>query len=352
MWMKLVLTALVLVCTPLSVALALETEDFETAGDETKFVEHWKNQGTPTFTALVPGEVDQALQVGFAWSSPTGSWKYSPGATDYMMGEGTVGADMRLQYYSDATWGNASHTAGLLLKTFADDGAGNDGGYVVNLYVEGTNLKMRIGCHDHPSGSTANWEYLHDDVVHSNYVDTVLMSDLAEPGDGTRVDLGWFNVLADVSVVNDTQLQIDVDVTLPDDSVVEASFTDAGTNAYVGDGLVGVVHRQTYSIFSEYDNFVAGVAEAQCLMGDANGDGKVGIADLSALADNYGKTSATWRMGDFNDDGVVGIADLSALADNYGAIGDPCDPAAMIVPEPATLALLALGGAALLRRRR
>ncbi|HET6429423.1 MAG TPA: hypothetical protein VFJ30_13495, partial [Phycisphaerae bacterium] len=37
------------------------------------------------------------------------------------------------------------------------------------------------------------------------------------------------------------------------------------------------------------------------LPGDANRDGQVGIADLSAVADNYGMNSgATWEQGDFN----------------------------------------------------
>ncbi|MHC4715865.1 MAG: glycoside hydrolase family 113 [Planctomycetota bacterium] len=79
--------------------------------------------------------------------------------------------------------------------------------------------------------------------------------------------------------------------------------------------------------------------------GDANYDGKVGIADLGALADSYGLTTgANWMKGDFNLDGQVGIADLAALADNYGKSSGG-------VPEPATLALLAIVGAALIRRR-
>jgi hypothetical protein len=81
-------------------------------------------------------------------------------------------------------------------------------------------------------------------------------------------------------------------------------------------------------------------------VGDANLDHQVGIADLSALADNYGSAPAHWRDGDFNDDGIVGIADLSALADHYGA------GSGAAVPEPMTLALLAAGALIGLRRRR
>ena len=73
--------------------------------------------------------------------------------------------------------------------------------------------------------------------------------------------------------------------------------------------------------------------------GDANLDGKVGIADLGALADNYGlEVGAGWAQGDFSGDGKVGIADLGALADNYGLGGQA---GAGRVPEPMMLSLLA-----------
>ena len=85
--------------------------------------------------------------------------------------------------------------------------------------------------------------------------------------------------------------------------------------------------------------------------GDANQDGKVGLADLMALADNYGRTgAATWSHGDFTSDGSVGLSDLYVLADHYG--DEPGLEAT--VPEPATLALLAAGvlGIAVRKRRR
>ncbi len=83
------------------------------------------------------------------------------------------------------------------------------------------------------------------------------------------------------------------------------------------------------------------------IMGDATLDDKVGLADLMALADNYGlKTGGTWIKGDFNFDGEVGLADLAALADNYGAGADTS------VPEPTVAIFLIAGVATLWRRRR
>ncbi|MFP4052643.1 MAG: PEP-CTERM sorting domain-containing protein [Phycisphaerae bacterium] len=84
--------------------------------------------------------------------------------------------------------------------------------------------------------------------------------------------------------------------------------------------------------------------------GDASLDGKVSLADLSALAGNWNSTTATWDEGDFTGDGKVSLADLSALAGNWNAgvsgVGN------VAVPEPTTLCLLALGSLAAIRRRR
>jgi len=77
--------------------------------------------------------------------------------------------------------------------------------------------------------------------------------------------------------------------------------------------------------------------------GDATADGIVGIADLSLLAGNYGRTDMGFLGGDFNGDGVVGIADLAALADTYTS---------STVPEPSSMALLTLAAATFVRRRR
>ncbi|MFI4861409.1 MAG: PEP-CTERM sorting domain-containing protein [Phycisphaerales bacterium JB063] len=84
------------------------------------------------------------------------------------------------------------------------------------------------------------------------------------------------------------------------------------------------------------------------LAGDLNGDGFVGAADLDVLLANWGDSVSAGSLidGDPSGDGVVGQADLQIVRDAWGNGAPP--PA---VPEPTALALIGLGGLALMRRR-
>ena len=83
-------------------------------------------------------------------------------------------------------------------------------------------------------------------------------------------------------------------------------------------------------------------------MGDVNLSGLVDDDDLSLLLANW-NIGTTWGTGDLNENGTVNDDDLSLLLANWG-LGGSAAPQA--VPEPATLLLVALGGLALIRRRR
>ena len=83
--------------------------------------------------------------------------------------------------------------------------------------------------------------------------------------------------------------------------------------------------------------------------GDVNGDGSVSGADLTAIITNWGMTGALYNQGDLNGDGTVSGADYSEVITNWGQSSPPESPAA--TPEPATLALLIMGGLAALIRK-
>jgi PEP-CTERM motif len=93
-------------------------------------------------------------------------------------------------------------------------------------------------------------------------------------------------------------------------------------------------------------------AGSPLLDGDYNGDGFVGVDDLNLVLVNWNTSPAPGDLlsGEGTGDGFVGVDDLNIVLVNWNNGTPPAAGAA--IPEPASLALLGMGGMAMLRRRR
>ena len=81
--------------------------------------------------------------------------------------------------------------------------------------------------------------------------------------------------------------------------------------------------------------------------GDANGDGRVDINDLTIVLARFGQsTGMNWSTGDFIGDGTVDVNDLTIVLANYGQTAGAAGIKA--VPEPSSVVLLGAGAIALL----
>ncbi|HUO09359.1 MAG TPA: PEP-CTERM sorting domain-containing protein [Phycisphaerae bacterium] len=96
------------------------------------------------------------------------------------------------------------------------------------------------------------------------------------------------------------------------------------------------------------------------LLGDANIDGHVDLADLSTVLNNFGTATLAWTSGNFDGAPTIDLTDLSGVLNNFGLSNPKASDqpilasasAAISTPEPASLAVPGLGAVAMLSRRR
>lgn len=86
--------------------------------------------------------------------------------------------------------------------------------------------------------------------------------------------------------------------------------------------------------------------------GDADRDLSVDDSDLSTLLTNFDESGTVWSQGNFNGDNLTNDADLASLLSTFNTTASSQSITAVPEPSTSTFALMGVGGAALIRRRR
>ncbi len=267
---------------------------------------------------------------------------------------------------------------------------GSDGN--VLLYHPGVNGKVILGEFTQPAvtGNAlhAEWDqYLNEYYIDSMLVRTVVDNELANiiawtrEGETTVSHLQngplvipkagfetWVHFEWDYIVGSDI-LTLTLDGGTPNDMPFDWGWTGVGGNLVSSGASVTQIEALQWRSFSSEGNNAIGRIDNVLVTvdllppvppwrGDLNNDGIVDAADENVLKAAWGTSfaSSTWEvnrlLGDPSNDGFVGVDDVEWVRKQFGLTGGGTPAAGAAVPEPGSLALLAMGSFMLLVLRR
>ncbi len=298
---------------------------------------------------------DSGNTVGYTYVSGDTTTQYfftgnSASGTAYTFGGYLTGSSASANAInsSNLVAGSYNTTAGAPLRAFVFDGTN---GYDLGTLGGSSAVANAINAVD----GTGNFKVAGDSTITGDAATHAFLFDWTS---GTMTDLGT------LGGTNSHALGINASAQVVGDSDIAG---DAATHAYIYSGgtmtdlntLISPTSGWTLTVAAAINDSgsIVGTginAAAQthaflltpAMPGDANLDGTVNGVDLDAVLSNYNKTGMTWAQGDFNGDGVVNGVDLDIVLSNYNKTAGV--PSMAAVPEPSTLAMLALGAIAML----
>jgi hypothetical protein len=252
--------------------------------------------------------------------------------------------------------------------TRPDDFHSNGGGTITQDTIGATDQTHSM-LFSQGNGDTFTGAETENIVPHLNDPDTMITMDVTVPSTGqfagkfARVGISEFGTQTGDPTVYQVQIQ----------PANEANIALTPGTHHIGVPLIAIYNPLTFdlgvpfsSIFdpsasphltpgdweiyinkssdSPLNVYIDNVRSAPLIPGDDNFDGKVNALDFNILAINFGGSGKSLETGDFNGDGHVDSSDFNILAAHFNQTNSAGQALGSVVPEPASLLLVAAWG--------